>query len=66
VVATMRNVDGGDELRKIVLAEGLPVTVAALDDDDDGSVSDAVHRVLAENRRIDILVNNAGVGGRGW
>jgi NAD(P)-dependent dehydrogenase (short-subunit alcohol dehydrogenase family) len=61
----MRNLAGGDELRKIVSAERLPITVTALNVDDDGSVSDAVHRVLVENGRIDILVNNAGVGGRG-
>jgi NAD(P)-dependent dehydrogenase (short-subunit alcohol dehydrogenase family) len=65
VIATMRNVDGADELRKIVSAEGLPVTVAALNVDDDVSVCDAVDRVLVENGRIDVLVNNAGVGGRG-
>jgi NAD(P)-dependent dehydrogenase (short-subunit alcohol dehydrogenase family) len=65
VIATMRNVDRGDELRKIVLAETLPVTVTALNVDNDGSVSDTVDRVLVENGRIDILVNNAGVGGRG-
>ena len=61
VIATMRNLDGGSELRKIVSAEGLPVTVAALNVDDDGSVTDAIDKVLAENGRIDILVNNAGV-----
>jgi NAD(P)-dependent dehydrogenase (short-subunit alcohol dehydrogenase family) len=65
VIATMRNVDGAGELQKIILAEGLPITVAALNVDDDGSVSDAVDRALVENGRIDILVNNAGVGGRG-
>jgi NAD(P)-dependent dehydrogenase (short-subunit alcohol dehydrogenase family) len=65
VIATMRNVDGAGELRKIILAEGLPISVAALDVDDDGSVSDAVDRVLVENGCIDVLVNNAGVGGRG-
>jgi NAD(P)-dependent dehydrogenase (short-subunit alcohol dehydrogenase family) len=65
VVATMRDVDRADELRKIVSAEALPVTVAALNVDDDGSVSDAVDRVLFEYGRIDVLVNNAGVSGRG-
>jgi NAD(P)-dependent dehydrogenase (short-subunit alcohol dehydrogenase family) len=30
VVATMRNLDGADELRKIVAAERLPITLAAL------------------------------------
>jgi NAD(P)-dependent dehydrogenase (short-subunit alcohol dehydrogenase family) len=47
VIAGMRNLDEGGELRKIVLAEGLPVNVTALNVDDDGSVSDAVNRVLA-------------------
>jgi NAD(P)-dependent dehydrogenase (short-subunit alcohol dehydrogenase family) len=65
VIATMRNLDGGSELRKIVSAEGLPVTVAALNVDDDGSVTDAVDKVLAENGCIDILVNNAGVSSGG-
>jgi NAD(P)-dependent dehydrogenase (short-subunit alcohol dehydrogenase family) len=61
----MRNLDGAGELRKIVSAEKLPVTVAALDVDDDASVSHAIGKVLAENGRIDVLVNNAGVSGRG-
>ena len=65
VIATMRNLDGGSELRKIVSAEGLPVTVAALNVDDDGSVTDAVDKVLAGNGCIDILVNNAGVSSGG-
>ena len=65
VIATMRNLDGAGELRKIVSAEGLPVTVAALNVDDDGSVTDAVDKVLAENGCIDILVNNAGVSSGG-
>ena len=47
VIATMRNLDGGSELRKIVSAEGLPVTVAALNVDEDGSVTDAVDKVFS-------------------
>lgn len=65
VIATMRNLDGAGELRKIVSAEKLPVTVAALNVDDDASVSSAIGKVLAENGRIDVLVNNAGMGGGG-
>jgi NAD(P)-dependent dehydrogenase (short-subunit alcohol dehydrogenase family) len=63
VIATMRNVDGAGELRKIVSSERLPLTVTALDVDDDASVCNAVNKVLAENGRIDVLVNNAGVSG---
>src|ERR1700730_85187 len=64
VIATVRNVDGAGELRKIVSAERLPLTVTRLDVDDDASVCNAVNKVLAENGRIDVLVNNAGVSGR--
>ena len=35
--------------------------LASLNVDDDGSVTDAVDKVLAENGCIDILVNNAGI-----
>ena len=65
VIATMRNLDGAGELRQIVSAEKLPVTMTALDVDDDASVSNAVGKVLAENGHIDVLVNNAGVIGGG-
>ena len=65
VIATMRNLDAAGEIQKIVEPEGLPVTVAALNVDHDGSVNDAVDRVLAENGRIDVLVNNAGIPGGG-
>jgi NAD(P)-dependent dehydrogenase (short-subunit alcohol dehydrogenase family) len=61
VIATMRNLGAAEEIDKIIEAERLPVTVARLNVDDDGSVSDTVGRVLAENGRIDILINNAGV-----
>jgi NAD(P)-dependent dehydrogenase (short-subunit alcohol dehydrogenase family) len=65
VIATMRNLDGAGELRKIVSAEKLPVTVAALNVDDDASVNSAVGKALSENGSIDVLVNNAGIGGGG-
>ena len=65
VVATMRNLDGAAELRKIVAAEKLSVTIAELNVDDDASVDRALGKVLAENGSIDVLVNNAGIGGSG-
>jgi NAD(P)-dependent dehydrogenase (short-subunit alcohol dehydrogenase family) len=65
VVATMRNVDGAPELRRIVSEERLPLTVAALDVDDDDSVNHAMAAVIAAHGRIDVLVNNAGVPGGG-
>ena len=64
VIATMRNLDGAGELQKIVSAEKLAVTVAALNVDDDASVNSAVGKALSENGSIDVLVNNAGIGGR--
>jgi NAD(P)-dependent dehydrogenase (short-subunit alcohol dehydrogenase family) len=65
VIATMRNLDGAVELQKIVSAEKLPVTIAALNVDDDASVKGAIGKALSDQRRIDVLVNNAGIGGGG-
>lgn len=65
VIATMRNLTSAGELRKIVAAEKLPVTLATLDVDDDASVESALRKVLAEHGRLDVLINNAGVGGGG-
>jgi NAD(P)-dependent dehydrogenase (short-subunit alcohol dehydrogenase family) len=65
VVATMRNLESAGELEKIVSAEKLPVTLAALNVNDDASVNSAIGKAIAENGRIDVLVNNAGLGGGG-
>jgi NAD(P)-dependent dehydrogenase (short-subunit alcohol dehydrogenase family) len=65
VIATMRNLNGATELQKVVSEEKLPVTIAALNVDDDASVDGAISKVLSEHGRIDVLVNNAGVGGGG-
>jgi NAD(P)-dependent dehydrogenase (short-subunit alcohol dehydrogenase family) len=65
VIATMRNLASAGELQKLVAAEKLPVTLGALNVDDDASVDSAVGKVLAEHGRLDVLVNNAGVGGGG-
>jgi NAD(P)-dependent dehydrogenase (short-subunit alcohol dehydrogenase family) len=63
VAATMRNLDGGADLREIIAKEKLPITLTALDVDDDDSVRDAFAKVVAEHEPIDILVNNAGIPG---
>jgi NAD(P)-dependent dehydrogenase (short-subunit alcohol dehydrogenase family) len=61
----MRNPESGAELREIAAKEKLPLSIAALDVDDDASVAKTIGQVLAEKGSIDVLVNNAGVSGRG-
>jgi NAD(P)-dependent dehydrogenase (short-subunit alcohol dehydrogenase family) len=65
VIATMRDLNRGAELRQIVAKERLPVHLAALDVDDDASVNEAFAKVAAEHGPIEVLVNNAGVPGGG-
>jgi NAD(P)-dependent dehydrogenase (short-subunit alcohol dehydrogenase family) len=65
VVATMRNLERGADLRKIVADEKLPIHLAALNVDDDASVREAFAKVVAQHGPIDVLVNNAGVPGGG-
>jgi NAD(P)-dependent dehydrogenase (short-subunit alcohol dehydrogenase family) len=61
VSATMRNPDGGAEIRRIAEEEKLPIHLVALDVDDDASVREAFATVVAQLGPIDVLVNNAGV-----
>jgi NAD(P)-dependent dehydrogenase (short-subunit alcohol dehydrogenase family) len=65
VAATLRNLDGGAEIRRVAEEEKLPIHLAALDVDDDASVREAFARVVAQLGPIDVLVNNAGVPGGG-
>jgi NAD(P)-dependent dehydrogenase (short-subunit alcohol dehydrogenase family) len=66
VFATMRNPAGASgEIRSIAEAEKLPITVLAMDVDDDSSVGTAVNQALTQGGRIDVLVNNAGIGVHG-
>jgi NAD(P)-dependent dehydrogenase (short-subunit alcohol dehydrogenase family) len=66
VYATMRNPErGAGEIQEIAAKENLPLTVLALDVDDDASVKTGVARVLAQSGRVDVLVNNAGIGMHG-
>jgi NAD(P)-dependent dehydrogenase (short-subunit alcohol dehydrogenase family) len=63
VAATMRDLQRGDELRKIAEQEKLSIRLAAIDVDDDDSVRDGFAKVVAQDGPIDILVNNAGISG---
>jgi NAD(P)-dependent dehydrogenase (short-subunit alcohol dehydrogenase family) len=65
VIATMRNPGSAEKLSRLVAAERLPVTILALDVDDDASVTQAFEQALKEHGHIDVLVNNAGIGGPG-
>jgi len=56
VVATMRNLDKGEALRKDAAAEGLAVEVRRLDVCDPASVSSGV----GDPGELDVIVNNAG------
>jgi NAD(P)-dependent dehydrogenase (short-subunit alcohol dehydrogenase family) len=61
----MHNLGAAGELSELVAAERLPVTICALDVDDDATVAQTFGNVLAENGHIDVLVNNAGIGAPG-
>ena len=64
--ATMRNPErGAAEIREIASNENLPITVLAVDVDDDASVRDGVEQAIAGSGQIDVLVNNAGVAASG-
>ncbi len=65
VVAAMRNLDRGAEIRKIAEGEKLPIHLARLDVDDDASVREAFSGIVARHGPVDVLVNNAGVPGGG-
>ncbi len=56
VIATMRTVAKGDDLRATAAAEGLPIEIRRLDVCDPASVADGV----GDPATIDVVVNNAG------
>jgi NAD(P)-dependent dehydrogenase (short-subunit alcohol dehydrogenase family) len=61
VIAGMRNPDPDSELARPVSQERLPVTIVALDVDDDESASEAFQIAISQHGPIDALVNNAGI-----
>src|ERR671925_1969210 len=60
--ASMRNLEKSKNITEIANNEKLPLQVVQLDVNDDRSVKDAIHKIIAERKRIDVLVNNAGYG----
>lgn len=60
VIATMRELARGEELRASAQRDGLALTLAQLDVTDDASVASAVADALRMHGRIDALVANAG------
>jgi NAD(P)-dependent dehydrogenase (short-subunit alcohol dehydrogenase family) len=61
VLATMRNPDKADDLKKIIKTESLDVRITKMDVDSDHSVQQCMNGLLYEFKHIDVLVNNAGI-----
>jgi len=63
VYAAVRSPETATELKALIAAEDLPVSVITLDLVDPDSIVTAVAEIMARSGRIDALVNNAGIGG---
>jgi NAD(P)-dependent dehydrogenase (short-subunit alcohol dehydrogenase family) len=61
VYATMRNLERGAALRKVVEKEQLPISILKMDVDSDESVGAARSAIRSQTGWIDVLVNNAGI-----
>lgn len=61
VQATMRQPLKSPALAEIAVAEKLPITVTALDVNDDSSVREGIAGIQAQHGPVDVLVNNAGI-----
>ena len=60
--ASMRNLEKSKKITEIANKEKLPLQVVQIDVNDEGSVEEAIDKIVAENKGIDVLVNNAGYG----
>lgn len=60
--ASMRNLEKSKNITEIARKEKLPLQVVQLDVNKDGSVKDAIVKILKADQRIDVLINNAGYG----
>lgn len=63
VVATMRDLDRSEALRKAAADAGVTVDIRRLDVTDVDSITDCVDGVIAAHGRLDAAVNNAGWAG---
>jgi NAD(P)-dependent dehydrogenase (short-subunit alcohol dehydrogenase family) len=63
VYAAVRSPETATELKDLIAAEDLSVSVITLDLVDPDSIVTAVAEIMARSGRIDALVNNAGIGG---
>lgn len=61
VIATLRETTGKNREAAEILQSTAGITVIELDVTSDGSVSDAVERVLADSQ-VDVVIHNAGIG----
>lgn len=61
VHATMRNPSHSPVLEDTAKHEKLPITVTAMDVDNDESVRAGIARIQAQHGPVDVLVNNAGI-----
>jgi NAD(P)-dependent dehydrogenase (short-subunit alcohol dehydrogenase family) len=60
--ASMRNLEKSKKITEIANKKKLPLQVVQIDVNDEGSVEEAIDKIVAENKGIDVLVNNAGYG----
>lgn len=60
--ASMRNLEKSKNITETANKEKLSLQVVHLDVNDDGSVKDAIAKIVTVDQRIDVLVNNAGYG----
>jgi NAD(P)-dependent dehydrogenase (short-subunit alcohol dehydrogenase family) len=60
--ATMRHIQKGGTIERVIDKESLPLSVIEMDVNDEDSVRRTVIKIIDEKKRIDILVNNAGYG----
>ena len=61
VFATMRNPANAADFKQMIVDEGLPIVISAMDVDDDESVITGIGSIIKENGPVDVLVNNAGI-----